>query len=64
MVPVVPQSLPHTSVTADPGPAVPSYDLNAAFMSFQPHESGVHAVWPGAGEADVTKVRSRVRVLP
>ena len=63
-VPVVSQSLSFTPVTADPGPAVPSYDLNAAFMSFQPHESGIHAVWPGAGEADVTKVRSRVRVLP
>jgi hypothetical protein len=31
--------------------------MDAAFMSFQPHESGIHAVWPGAGEASVTKVR-------
>jgi hypothetical protein len=50
-------------VTAGTGPAISSYDLNAAFMSFEPHESGVHAVWSGAGEASVTKVRSRVRVL-
>ena len=44
-------------VTADPRPAIPSYDMNAAFMSFQAHESGIHAVWPGAGEANVTEVR-------
>jgi hypothetical protein len=25
-------------------------------MSSQPHESGIHAVWPGAGEASVTEV--------
>jgi hypothetical protein len=30
--------------------------MNAAFMSFQAHESGIHAVWPGAGGASVTKV--------
>jgi hypothetical protein len=30
--------------------------MNAAFMSFQPHESGIHAVWSGAGGASVTKV--------
>jgi len=33
--------------------------VNAAFMSFQPHESGIHAIWSGAGEASVTKVRFR-----
>jgi hypothetical protein len=33
--------------------------MNAAFMSFQPHESDIHAVWLGAGEASVTKVRFR-----
>jgi hypothetical protein len=33
------------------------YDVDAAFMTFQPHESGIHAVSPGAGEAGVTKVR-------
>jgi hypothetical protein len=35
--------------------------MNAAFMSFQPHESGIHAVWLGAGEASVTEVRFRAR---
>jgi hypothetical protein len=30
--------------------------VDAAFMLFQPHESGIHAVWTGAGEASVTKV--------
>jgi hypothetical protein len=43
-VPVVPQSLSRTAVTADSGAALSSYDMNAAFMSFQPHESGIHAV--------------------
>jgi hypothetical protein len=33
--------------------------VNAAFMSFQPHDSGIHAVWFGAGEASVTEVRFR-----
>jgi hypothetical protein len=33
--------------------------MNAAFMSSQTHESGTHAVRPGAGEASVTKVRFR-----
>jgi len=33
--------------------------VNAAFMSFQPHESGIHAVWPDAGEGSVTEVRFR-----
>jgi len=33
--------------------------MNAAIMSFQPHESGIHAVWRGAGEGCVTKVRFR-----
>jgi hypothetical protein len=51
-------------VTADPGPVPSSYGMNVAFMSFEPRESGTHAVWPGAGEASVTKVRSCVRVLP
>jgi hypothetical protein len=31
--------------------------VDAAFMSFQRHEGGIHAVWTGAGEASVTKVR-------
>jgi hypothetical protein len=55
-VPVVPQSFLYTPVTADPSPAIRSYGLNAAFMSFQPRDSGIHAVWPGAGEASVTEV--------
>ena len=57
VVPVVLQSLLYAPVTADPGPAFPSYDVNAAFMSFQPHESGIHVVWSGAGEARGKKVR-------
>ena len=59
VMPVVPQSLSRAPVTADPGPAVPSYGMNAAFMSSQPRESGIHAVWSGAGEVSVTKVRFR-----
>ena len=35
--------------------------MHAAFMSLQPHESGIHAVGPGAGEGSVTKVRFLVR---
>jgi hypothetical protein len=31
--------------------------MNAAFMSFQPREGGIHAVWSGAGEGSVTEVR-------
>ena len=59
-VPVVLQSLAPAPVTADPGPALSSYDImNAAFMSSQPHESGIHAVWSDAGEAGVTEVRFR-----
>jgi hypothetical protein len=33
--------------------------MNAALMSFQPRESGIHAVWTDAGEASVTEVRFR-----
>jgi hypothetical protein len=58
-VPVVPQSLSRTPVTADPGPALSSCIMNAAFMSSQPHESGIHAVWSGAGEASATKTNFR-----
>jgi hypothetical protein len=57
VVPVVPQSLSCTAVTAGTGPAICSYDMNAAFMSSQPHESGIHAVRRGAGEGSVTDVR-------
>jgi hypothetical protein len=62
-VPVVPQSLSFAAVTADTGSAGPLYDReDAAFMPFQPHESGIHAVLSGTGEASVTEVRFR-RVL-
>jgi hypothetical protein len=43
-VPVMPQSLSYAAVTAGTGPALSSYDMNAAFMSFQRHESGIHAL--------------------
>jgi hypothetical protein len=43
-------------VTAGTASAPSSHDMNAAFMSFQPHESGIHAVWPGAGEVRGTEV--------
>ena len=64
VVPVVPQSLSRTPVTADPGPAASSYDVDAAFMSSQPRESGIHSVWSGAGEASVTEVRFRCAPRP
>jgi hypothetical protein len=38
--------------------------MNAAFMPFQRHEGGIHAVWPGAGEASVTEVRFRCAPRP
>jgi hypothetical protein len=31
--------------------------MDASFTSFQPHESGIHALQSGAGEAGVTEVR-------
>jgi hypothetical protein len=44
-VPVVPQSLSCTPVTrADPGPALSSYGMNAAFMSFQPNARNLRDV--------------------
>jgi hypothetical protein len=64
VVPVVPQSLSFTPVTAGTGPALHGYGMNAAFMSFQPHESGIHAVWPGAGEARGAEVRFRCAPRP
>ena len=33
-------------------------------MSFQPYESGIHAVWPGAGEARGTEVCFRCAPWP
>jgi hypothetical protein len=38
--------------------------MNAAFMPFQPRESGIHAICPGAGEASVTEVRFRCAPRP
>jgi hypothetical protein len=61
---VVPQSLLCPPVTAGTSPVPYSYDLDAAFMSFQPHERGIHAVWSGADEASVTKVRFRCEPRP
>jgi hypothetical protein len=46
VVPVVPQILLHTPVTADPRPGMFSYDMGAAFTSFQQHGSGIHVVRP------------------
>jgi hypothetical protein len=51
-------------VTADPGWALSSYGMDAAFTSFQPRESGIHAVWPGAGEASVAEVHFRCAPQP
>ena len=63
VVPVVPQSLSSTPVTAGTGPALHSYDriMNAAFMSSQAHERGIHAVWPGCwrGQGDGSPVPVR-----
>jgi hypothetical protein len=42
---VVPQGLQHAAVAPGTGPAVRSYGMDAAFMSFQLHGSGNHAVW-------------------
>jgi hypothetical protein len=50
-------------VTADSGLALFN-GMNAAFMSFQPHESGIHALRPVAGEASVTKARFRCTAQP
>jgi hypothetical protein len=33
--------------------------MDAAFMSYQQHDGGIHALWLGAGEAGVTEVRFR-----
>jgi hypothetical protein len=42
---VVPQGTSCPPVTAGTSAALSSYGVNAAFMSFQPRESGIHAVW-------------------
>jgi hypothetical protein len=36
--------------------------MDAAFMSLEQHESGIHTLRPGVGGAEVTKVNSAVRV--
>ena len=42
--------------------------MNAAFMSFQPHEGGIHAVWPDwkyvINDAVVADALFRVRATP
>jgi hypothetical protein len=42
--------------TGDPKPIAGSYDVDAAFMSFQLHDGGIHAVRAGAGGAGVMEV--------
>jgi hypothetical protein len=37
------------------------YDVDAALMQLLQHERGIHAVWPGAGGAEVTGARFHVR---
>jgi hypothetical protein len=37
--------------------------VNAAFTSFQPHESGIHAIWSDAGEASVTEVPFEAKTM-
>jgi hypothetical protein len=61
---VVLQGLLFAAVTPTPAAVLSSYDVNAAFMSFQARESGIHALWPGAGGANVTKVRFRCAPRP
>jgi hypothetical protein len=65
---VVPQSLLRPPVTARYWPGRLFNGINAAFMPFQPRESGIHAVWSEAGGASVTEVRfgctRRPRDLP
>jgi hypothetical protein len=34
--------------------------MNAAFMSLELHDGGIHVVWPGAGGADVTRAGTGV----
>ena len=43
-VPVVPQSLLLAPVTASTSPATRSYSMDAASMSSQQHERGIHIV--------------------
>jgi hypothetical protein len=38
--------------------------MDAAFMQLKQHERGIHAVWSGADEASVTKVRFRPAPQP
>jgi hypothetical protein len=45
--PVVPQGLQRAAVAPGTGPPVRSYGMDAAFMSFQLHGSGNHAVRVG-----------------
>ena len=49
--PVVPQGLQRAAVAPGTGPPVRSYGMDAAFMSFQLHGRGNHAVRSGADMA-------------
>ena len=44
VVSVVPQGLRRAAVACGTGPAARTYDMDAAFMSFQLHGRGSHAV--------------------
>jgi hypothetical protein len=59
VVAVVPWGLQPAAVAPDTGPGGPSYCMDAAAMSLGLHGCGIHAVWSGAAEAGVTKVRFR-----
>jgi hypothetical protein len=63
-VPVVPQSPLLPAVTVGTGPAACLYSVDAAFMSCQLHERGIHAVRPGAGEVSVAEVSFRSAPQP
>jgi hypothetical protein len=49
----------HAAVTSDMSPQPWSYGVDAALMSYQQHDRGIHARRLNAGEAGVTEVRFR-----
>src|SRR5712671_611949 len=63
-VSVVPQGLHRAAVAAGTGPASTSYDVDAATMQMERHERGIHALRPGAHEADVADARFRCAPQP